>query len=564
MSGCFLLDAASVCGPQFEGFPVHVLHSGLSDMNGLAQLSKQMQTQSSYTDLEHGCKAGSALDERMASLRHQTLLACSRLVFDAINAGCAPSSPRWQVTSHGPLPCPNECSVAVESYAELMQDDSVCPKVSAVTAARIEAKRDACRQHQQALEKYNYGSCLVALPSEANTCGFTSVAKFENHCTVNWADPCCHSHVTTVPYVNNTAVYPMLSLVQAPKANTSDVVPAPNNVAPNTAVMATPWAPAVVLGSVMTGAAFVLMVAGYLVTSRSHKARNRISALADSVGSNSSNKQMSLAPSSQFIQHVEFPPVCPPVLVSSPSKRRQLQEVPQDSRMVIGVYPYTARMADELSIYPGQQVLVVDQFKDGWGHGICMDSKQQGAFPLACVSENPFHTRQQPDVAVVPDTNTHTGTRRRASYAADPDIPQPDHHAAIQSAKYSRNSTIYSIYSAYGRMDSSFVDPPSPVHEDCGGRQGFDMDDAMFVRRVIYEYDAQMEDELDLVVGESVRVLQEFDDNWAIGTVVGSGKRGMFPLVCVESLNGHGDDAYWSNTRNDQISSRTSSRGRWF
>ncbi|KAJ3241116.1 Vinexin [Chytriomyces hyalinus] len=219
-------------------------------------------------------------------------------------------------------------------------------------------------------------------------------------------------------------------------------------------------------------------------------------------------------------------------------------------------------MADELSVYPGQRVLVVDRFKDGWGHGICIDSKQQGAFPLACVSVNPFSTHEQLDAAVVPDANT--GPRRRASYAADPDIPQPDSYTAIQSGKYSRR-TIYSIYSAYGRMDSSLVEPPSPVYEDYSGDgQGFDVDDAMFVRRVIYEYDAQMEDELDLVVGESVRVLQEFDDNWAIGSVVGSGKRGMFPLVCIDGTNGHGNDEYWSNTRNDQISSRTSSSGRCY
>ncbi|KAJ3084436.1 hypothetical protein HDU99_000867 [Rhizoclosmatium hyalinum] len=44
-------------------------------------------------------------------------------------------------------------------------------------------------------------------------------------------------------------------------------------------------------------------------------------------------------------------------------------------------------------------------------------------------------------------------------------------------------------------------------------------------------YSSRAPDELDLSVGDAVKVTQTFDDGWAVGLVAKSGRRGVFPLV---------------------------------
>ncbi|KAJ3134516.1 hypothetical protein HK100_003561 [Physocladia obscura] len=56
------------------------------------------------------------------------------------------------------------------------------------------------------------------------------------------------------------------------------------------------------------------------------------------------------------------------------------------------------------------------------------------------------------------------------------------------------------------------------------------------IMRIIHPYDAQLEDELQLVEGDDLIVLKKFDDGWAQGLNPLTGKQGAFPLVCVISL----------------------------
>ncbi|KAJ3232798.1 hypothetical protein HDU77_000789 [Chytriomyces hyalinus] len=50
--------------------------------------------------------------------------------------------------------------------------------------------------------------------------------------------------------------------------------------------------------------------------------------------------------------------------------------------------------------------------------------------------------------------------------------------------------------------------------------------------RVVHSYEAVQPDELDLVVGENIVVLDAFEDDWALGLLPGTGRKGAFPLAC--------------------------------
>jgi Na+-transporting methylmalonyl-CoA/oxaloacetate decarboxylase gamma subunit len=51
---------------------------------------------------------------------------------------------------------------------------------------------------------------------------------------------------------------------------------------------------------------------------------------------------------------------------------------------------------------------------------------------------------------------------------------------------------------------------------------------------VNYEYDAVAGDEIDMRMGNKVEIIERFDDGWARGFNVQSGKVGIFPLSCLD------------------------------
>ncbi|KIM62023.1 hypothetical protein SCLCIDRAFT_120249, partial [Scleroderma citrinum Foug A] len=55
-------------------------------------------------------------------------------------------------------------------------------------------------------------------------------------------------------------------------------------------------------------------------------------------------------------------------------------------------------------------------------------------------------------------------------------------------------------------------------------------------------------DELSISTGERVRVINRFDDGWAL-CENGGGEQGMVPQECLEQITIDPDDADWRNAR---------------
>ncbi|KAJ3104978.1 hypothetical protein HDU96_008755 [Phlyctochytrium bullatum] len=61
-------------------------------------------------------------------------------------------------------------------------------------------------------------------------------------------------------------------------------------------------------------------------------------------------------------------------------------EILQIAETMEAVYNYVPNLSDELQLYVGDAVLVKCKFDDGWAYGMNMTTKEEGSFPLACLS----------------------------------------------------------------------------------------------------------------------------------------------------------------------------------
>jgi len=90
--------------------------------------------------------------------------------------------------------------------------------------------------------------------------------------------------------------------------------------------------------------------------------------------------------------------------------------------------------------------------------------------------------------------------------------------------------------------DNAVEAPPSPVEQDDAEMEevnGEDIEDLLgkgIPHRVLYDYEQSCEDDLALVKGEVVHVIQKCDDGWYIGTDERTRKIGTFPGNYVKEL----------------------------
>ncbi|KAI8589894.1 hypothetical protein BDZ88DRAFT_416302 [Geranomyces variabilis] len=71
--------------------------------------------------------------------------------------------------------------------------------------------------------------------------------------------------------------------------------------------------------------------------------------------------------------------------------------------------------------------------------------------------------------------------------------------------------------------------PPQMKSVEAASKEGLNAK-----HRVVYDYEPQLVDELELAKGDSVEVFASFDDGWGKGTNIRTGKVGTFPMACVE------------------------------
>ncbi|KAJ3127514.1 hypothetical protein HK100_009712 [Physocladia obscura] len=176
-------------------------------------------------------------------------------------------------------------------------------------------------------------------------------------------------------------------------------------------------------------------------------------------------------------------------------------------KMYTVLYEYTPERFDELKLSIGVDIILLKSFEDGWGKGYDPVSGAIGIFPLSFVQRKEFRS-------------------------PSPLIPQAG-FANLPKVTHLQNSTNRLFSRTVVKRSSSLVEivtgnAPSQ-HQNI-----FFLTEEGFLRaHVTHQYSAICKDELELAVGSDVIILKQFNDGWARGRDINTGKIGMFPMVCV-------------------------------
>ncbi len=121
---CLNLDASSICGKDYIGFPV--IGDRYTDVSDFNQKMKESfyNPEKVAQDFEFifGCPSRTA-QSSIPSLRYVMSFWCSNEVEMAIRAGCPVTS---TVAPKGPVLCASTCQTAYTSTATILQNRNVC------------------------------------------------------------------------------------------------------------------------------------------------------------------------------------------------------------------------------------------------------------------------------------------------------------------------------------------------------------------------------------------------------------------------------------------------------
>jgi hypothetical protein len=168
---CTLLNAETVCGKDFSGYPV-LFSDYPTSANFSAQLTQTLGTSAAIAQqvaLPRGAACtGPAVKTLVDTLRFQFSIFCSREVQIAIDAGCKPTAKNPK----GPLLCADSCSKAIDSLETFLSTESACPKVAPgnTRASLVSSFKDYCTKADISL-KDNNGFCTIGAPLETQQCG---------------------------------------------------------------------------------------------------------------------------------------------------------------------------------------------------------------------------------------------------------------------------------------------------------------------------------------------------------------------------------------------------------
>ncbi|KAJ3242704.1 Sorbin and SH3 domain-containing protein 1, partial [Chytriomyces hyalinus] len=270
----------------------------------------------------------------------------------------------------------------------------------------------------------------------------------------------------------------------------------------------------------------------------------------------------------------------PPPGVPAPMKMNNVGKQPtEDVRRA--VFNYAPIMQDEIEIFFGDKILVKNEYDDGWAFGKNLNSQREGLFPQDCVGPANAAPNQ-------PASNMNSKPKQRMSslYGA-PAAPLPntplasvadpsDVHKAVFDFKPTMGDELelragdkvklknqYDDGWAYGmnlgtKKEGLF---PLDILAGFGGDMAADKKtkqrvssmmgvsgaygapaavpakDAQGNHTVVSDFDPEMPDEIELRVGDKVKLTKEFDDGWGTGRNLATNLEGLLPLDCLSGFD---------------------------
>ncbi|KAI8844646.1 hypothetical protein BJ741DRAFT_687249 [Chytriomyces cf. hyalinus JEL632] len=242
---------------------------------------------------------------------------------------------------------------------------------------------------------------------------------------------------------------------------------------------------------------------------------------------------------------------------------------------------------DEIGLCIGDKIDLLRIFDDAWADGFNNSTNKDGFFPLECLNPDinlsgrsdphrSYPQRVSSDYNQAPTLKisakaAHDPSRASvASTAAEQHMSRSPHSASSNArtvaigtrtmelrhslpdsppGKSPKHPSLYSIDSVYmSKSDhlqkendtlerNEFSKRKSSVYSAAGVRASLYTveernEEPLYI--VIHYFEPQLEDEIELCVRDKVRLLEEFNDGWAVVLNLETDEEGMVPLRCVE------------------------------
>ncbi|XP_078682711.1 uncharacterized protein LOC144917047 isoform X2 [Branchiostoma floridae x Branchiostoma belcheri] len=195
-----------------------------------------------------------------------------------------------------------------------------------------------------------------------------------------------------------------------------------------------------------------------------------------------------------------------------------------DGAVVNVLYDFEGENSDELSVKAGNKLKVLSIVSADWLLGE-VDGRQ-GRFPASFVDQIPTNV---PAAPTEPSGNETQGT---SQYIAKYDfVGQGEGELSFKAGdRMSLISELDADWLTVMIDRSEGVVPRSYVEPAGGGGDDGSRPSAV----VLYDFEAEQEDELSLKEGEEVFLKETFDDDWLVGEV--KGRVGRFPVAFVQII----------------------------
>ncbi|KAJ3176818.1 hypothetical protein HDU85_006528 [Gaertneriomyces sp. JEL0708] len=423
-SKCYYVDANSLCGPEFVGYPMAKGKSGMASQRQLdAYISDSVQN---HTDTQqflirsNQCASPPSVDLVTAvdQLQYYTSLWCAITAVDGVEFHKCPIQATASQNVKAHHLCPDHCQQAVDAWSKIMQLSECTFSDDSILKQRFTAFSKYCA----AQAELNDPQCFRGTASEVQNCGYLTEDLARKYCPTSQS-ACCQELLKDKPSIVKPILGVAVALVVAlacgvvaclvckrrRKAALQRSMTARDREYPSqpTALSyqsskswehqqdATYWNGPTVANNTHVEKPMQAMTSAPYGYSPTHDIDIPLSPMSSPPHTLHDSNLNHTPWQTPVVTDTRIPP-SPTNTATSTNVNADLPLDTPISIPMLVTHPYNATLPDELELQVGMEVRVVRAFDDGWAIGIYEGGNEPkgGAFPLVCVVRKPESAAQ--------------------------------------------------------------------------------------------------------------------------------------------------------------------------